>query len=166
MLWNHSAHQPFTACTELTAWSSELDPGDGLMNAKDTGKFSIPGFLQRGKKEVKVPSTCWMVDTAHKELNLCPEWETKLNQACCQVQYIPIFSLMFSIFIALSLYHTLLSPELQVLFQYKTDCLNISGPKESRKLEHKLKENRFRNITPKQNKPHRTAYDVLGVKCI
>lgn len=73
---------------------------------------------------------------------------------------------MFSIFIALSLYNPQLYSALQALFQYKTDCLNISGPKESRKLEHKLKENRFRNITPKQNKPHRTAYDVLGVKCI
>lgn len=42
---------------EHTACGSELDPGDGLMNTKGTGKNSIPGVLQWGKEEVKVLST-------------------------------------------------------------------------------------------------------------
>lgn len=51
-----SLSQP--ALSEHAGCSSELDPGDGLMNTKDTGKISILGFLEWGKEEVKLPGTC------------------------------------------------------------------------------------------------------------
>lgn len=82
------------------------------MNTKDTEKISILGFLEWGKEEVKLPGTYYMIYTAHKELNLCPECKTNLNQARCQVQYIPVFPPLFSISIALSLYSTWSYPAL------------------------------------------------------
>ena len=129
-------------------------------------KISILHFLEWGKAEAKLPGTCWVIYTAHKEPSLCPECETNLNRARCQLQYIPIFPPLLSISTALCLSSTWSYPALWVLFLHKTGCFNICGPKESRKFGNKYKKTESEILPLNKISPTEHLTDVLGVKSV